>query len=118
MSAKIEVNEVTTKLVLYRIPELLRHRGFDRAALCTQVLHAEKRAISAADLAKLTATERVEVHAALVFVGGTILQMQNELPDVDIPHVLKLIENSIDACDTIALAPLIASMQPAPDCVQ
>ena len=111
MNPKIEVNEVTTKVLLYRIPELLRHRGFDRAALCTQILHTERRAITTEELRKLTETERVEIHAALAIVGGTLLALQNELPAVDIPHALKLIEDSIDCCDDFALAPLIASLQ-------
>ena len=117
MNPKIEVNEVTTKVLLYRIPELLRFRGFDRAALTTQILHAETRAITADDLRKLTVTERLEIHAALAVVGGSLLAMQNELPAVDIPHALKLIEDSIDACDDVALVPLIARLQPPNDSV-
>lgn len=112
MNSKIEVNEVTTKVLLYRIPELLRHRGFDRAALVVQILHAESRAIAADDLRKLTVTERIEIHAALLVVGRELLELQNELSSVDIPHALRLIEGSVDACDDVALAPLIASLQP------
>ena len=118
MSPKIEVVEVTTKVLLYRIPELLRHRGFDRAALCTQILHTEGRAITTEALRKLSVTERVEIHAVLAIIGGTMLRMQNELTAVDIPLVLKLLEDSIDACDDVALAPLIATLQPAPGRVQ
>ena len=112
MNPKIEVIELDTKTLLYRIPELLRHRGFDRAALCTQILHTEGRAISADDLRKLTVTERVEIHAVLAIIGGTMLEMQNELPQVDIPEAMRLIEASIHACDDVALAPLIATLQP------
>ena len=118
MNPRIEVNEVTTKVLLYRIPELLRHRGFDRAALCTQILHTEGRAITTEELRKLTVLERVQIHAALAVVGGLLLSMQNELPRVDIPHALKLIEDSINSCDDVALAPLIATLQPAPGRVQ
>lgn len=112
MTTKIEVNGVTTKTLLYRIPELLRHRGFDRAALLTQILHAEGRAISAAELRKLTGAERVEIHAALAVVGKMLLELQDELSAVDIPRAIKLIEDSIDACDEVALGPLVAAMQP------
>ena len=111
MNPKIEVIELDTRTLLYRIPELLRHRGFDRAALCTQILHAEKRAITADDLRRLTVTERVEIHAALALIGGTMLELQTALPQVDIPQAMKLIEDSIVACDDVALAPLIASLQ-------
>ena len=109
MSPKIEINEVSTKVLLSRIPELLRHRGFDRAALCTQILHTEGRAISADDLRKLTVTERVQIHAALAYVGRGLLDLQNELTAVDVPHALKLIEDSINCCDDTAL---IATLQP------
>ena len=112
MNPKIEVNEVTTKVLLSRIPELLRHRGFDRAALCTQILHVEKRAITTEELRKLTVLERVQIHAVLAIIGGTMLEMQNELPQVDIPEAMRLIEASIHACDDVALAPLIATLQP------
>ena len=112
MNQKIEVNEVTTKTLLYRIPELLRHRGFDRAALLTQILHIEGRPITTEELRKLSFTERIEIHAALAYVGKGLLELQNELTAVDVPHALKLIEDSIDCCDAVALAPLIATLQP------
>ena len=112
MSPKIEINEVTTKILLARIPELLRHQGFDRAALAAQVLHVEGRAISPDELRKLTVTERAAIHAALAYVGKGLLELQNELTAVDIPHALKLIEGSINSCDDVALAPLIATLQP------
>ena len=112
MNPKIEVNEVTTKVLLYRIPELLRHQGFDRAALLTQILHVEKRAIFPDELRKLTVTERAAIHAALAYVGKVLLDLQDELTAVDVPHALKLIEDSINACDDVALAPLIATLQP------
>ena len=111
MNQKIEVNEVTTKTLLYRIPELLRHRGFDRAALLTQILHIEGRPITTEDLRKLSVTERVEIHAALAYVGKVLLDLQDELTAVDVPLVLKLLEDSIDACDDVALSPPIASLQ-------
>ena len=112
MSPKIEINEVTTKILLARIPELLRHQGFDRAALLTQILHVEGRAITTEALRKLSVTERVEIHAALAYVGKVLLSLQDELTAVDVPHALKLIERSIDACDDIATAALVATLQP------
>lgn len=115
MNPKIEIIELDTKTLLYRIPELLRHRGFDRAALTTQILHTERRSITADDLRRLARTERVEIHAALAIVGGTMLQMQDELPHVDIPEAMRLIRDSIRACDDVAVTPLIAAMQPPTD---
>ena len=109
---------VTTHIFISRVAELLRHQEQDRAALIAQRMYIEKRAITAVDVGTLTQDERISLHAALLIVGKGLLELQNELPSVDVPHALKLIEDSIDACDTIALAPLIASMQPAPDRVQ
>ena len=112
MNQKIEINEVSTRTLLYRIPELLRHQGFDRAALLTQILHIEGRPITTEELRKLTVLERVQIHAALAYVGKVLLDLQDELTAVDVPHALRLIEASIDCCDDVALAPLIATLQP------
>jgi hypothetical protein len=110
---------LTTNTLLYRVPELLRHRGFDNAAQAAQVLHVERRAITEDEIRKLTALERIEIHAAMLIVSEGVISLHDELAGVDVGLVARLLKDSMNALDFIALEPLIVSMQPRTDqCLQ
>lgn len=53
------IETVTTRVLLSRVAELLRFRGFDQAALVAQVMCAEQRAFSQDEARKLSQPERI-----------------------------------------------------------
>ena len=113
MSNDAEMETVTTKVLLYRVAEILRSRGFNNAALVAQALFAELRPLTESECRKLTPAERIETHAAVLFVEVGLHSNCNELPTVDVPLVARVLAHTANTLDFLAVEQLIPAMPQA-----